>query len=699
VTKALTYIEVDVPDFVSGSPEADQTFRFAIPTDFLPADIECIPSIDSVSFAPARISLGENLGERANLNVTLSDHRHIFNAESFDSGTFFSKWRARYGTKLQGRALRWIQGTVGQTLAQMDTRHFVVENTDGPTFGAKYTITAKDVLKLADGNRAQAPVLSTGFLVASVASGDSSATLSPTGIGDAEYPASGYVAIGGEEIAAFTRSADVLTLTRGQLGTTAADHEAGDRVQLVLRYAGEDPGDIIRDLLVNYAGVPSAYIPLTTWNTETDSFLQRLYTATIPEPVSVNALISELVEQAALAVWWDPLEQLIRLQVLRAISTNAATFDQDNIIEGSLQIGEQPARRISQVWTYFGQRNSLHPLDETDNYRSVEVTVDLEAETEYGRAEIKKIFSRWIPFGGRTVASRLNDIQLGRFVDPPRKFSFSVPRYSDIEPLMGGGYRIEAWPITTVTGTPADAPMQITKLNPMPDRYAVEAEEALFASLDPVDLVNRVIIIDSNINDVNLRTLHDEIYSDPVEGESPSISVTCYVEEGVIVGSANTSTPAFDVGTWPAGVSVALYVRGRIQGAGGKGGNAAGDGFDGGTALYSRYAIDLILDEGSGEIWGGGGGGAGSRLSEDGGGGGGAGQIPGLGGTGPSGDGEDGTTEAGGVGGPSAEDGGDPGEDGGSTTTTSGGVAGDAIDGVSFITKTGAGDIRGDEVN
>jgi hypothetical protein len=719
--KSLSFIEIDVPDFVDSSPEVETTFRFAQPTDYLPRDIEAIPSIQSISYTPSRISLGENLGERATLTVTLSDHRHIFAGEDFDSGTFFGKWRARYGTRLRGRSIRWIQGVLGETLGQMETRHFVIEATDGPTPDGTYTITAKDILKLADGDRAQAPLLSNGFLVGNIDDEVTAATLSPAGIGNFEYPASGYVAIGGEEIAGFTRSGDDLTLTRGQLGTLAAEHEAGDRVQLVLRYVGEDPADIIADLLENYAGVPSAYIPLTAWLTETESFLQRLYTATIAEPVSVNKLISELVEQAALALWWEASTPAIRLQVLRAISTEAALFTQSNVLEGSLKIKDQPGTRISQVWTYFGQRNPLESVDEPDNFRSVAVTADLEAETEYGGASIKKIFSRWIPFGGRQVALRLNDIQLGRFVDPPRHFNFETFRYGPESPMLGGGYRVEAWPIQNIDGTPTNAPIQVTRLNPMADRYQIEAEEMLFESLDPADLVNRVIVIDSGINNVDLRELHDSIYPEPTTGDSPEVTLTVFIEESVVVGSNNASIPSFDVGDWPVGFPITIYLRGRIQGKGGDGGDAGKngaffgtDGEDGSTALYTRFPIDLVLNEGSGEVWGGGGGGGGGRIKTSGkragSGGGGAGTPPGQpgaqgNGSDPDSIGEPGTDTQGGAGGISGGDafdggdGGDPGMAGEGASPATGGDAGFAIDGVSFVTKTGAGDIIGAEVN
>jgi hypothetical protein len=695
--------------------DRDQTFRFAQPTDYLPSDIDVIPSIASISYTPSRISLGENLGERATLTIAFRDHRHIMNGESFDSGTFWGKWRARYGQRLRGRPIRWIQGLLGQTLAEMETRHFIIEASDGPNTDGTYTITAKDVLKLADNDRAQAPLISNGFLVGAIDEDDTEFTLSPFGIGDDEYPASGYVAIGGKEIVAFTRSGNTMTITRGQLGTLADSHEAGDRAQLVLVYDGEDPADIINDLLVNYAGVPSDYIPVTAWQTETASFLGRLYSTVIAEPTSVNKLISELVEQAALAIWWEPLTEQIRLQVLRAIPTTAARFTESNTLESTLKIKDQPNTRISQIWTYFGLRNPCEPIDQADNYRSVAATVDLDAETEYGVPVIKKIFSRWIPFGGRQVALRLNDIQIGRFRDPPRSFNFELFRYGPENPTLGGGYRVESWALQDMTGAAVDAPVQITRLNTMADRYVIEAEEALFQSFDPDDLTNRVIIIDSSINNVNLRDIHDSIYPDPTGSESPAVTLTVYIESQVLVGSTSTASPSFDVGDWPVGIDITIYVRGRIQGAGGDGGNTtssgglASAGDPGGPALFTRYPIDLILNEGDAEIWGGGGGGGPNSVSGggiEGAGGGGAGQLPGQGGVGQGGRvGDPGTTEAGGLGnkqGVDGGDGGDPGLPGDSAAGSSpgpGGAAGEAIDGLSFVTKTGTGDIRGPQVN
>lgn len=993
MTKVLTYIEIDIPfcantygiapctASLSSSPPTGTrkcfntpntcqdrvnyiddpvTLRFSFDSGNLPADIPAIPSIAAVSFNPATVSLGKDLGTRASLSVTFVDMPWPDTGPGFDKylserpynpftqGSFWGKFRARQPF-LRGRAMRLIRGEEGQAIGDMETRHYIIDSFTHDTADGTYVITAKDVLKFADDDRSQAPVLSQGFLNAGITSSDSQLTLQPTGIGEQEYPATGMVAIGGKEVVSFVRdsppgndantilylqcngsdtstsfpdssasaktvtangnaqvdtsdkkfgtgsaqfdgtgdylsladhadwtpagnftidfwarwsalastqylfthftdannryflnvsstgvltfsvisagvtiitmasaaaavsvaggwthiavvrngnvfniyvngvsvatttdsdaipnftsnfrigidhaaangfngridtfrfslvarwtaaftpptiayqsSGDILFITRAQLNTTAIDHDANDRVQVVLRYQAEDVADIIRDLLVNYAGVDDSYIPITDWQAETGSFLNRVFSADIAEPTGVDKLISELIEDAALSVWWDDINQKIRLRVLRAISTTAALYDQDIYMQGTYGSREQPNERRSQIWRYFAKRNPLEGQDEPDNYRSVALTIDLEAETDYGSSAIQKIFSRWIPFGGRTIADKANSLYLSRFRDPPRRFNFSIFKNGINEPELGQGYRIGGFGIQDDTGAADSAPIQITRLNPTDTAFVVEAEEMLVAAIEEEDLSDRVIIIDSNILNISLRDVHDALYPEVTDDDvTNGVNLTCYIESGVIVGSANNALPSFDVGDWPVGFPITLVINGRIQGYGGDGGSdlSGNDGEDGGDALYCRFNIDVEM--GSGEIWGGGGGGGaggnrGSGASQTyggGGGGGGAGSTPGDGGNGATGssanggDGQDGTTEAGGSGGghnaggdPYAGDGGDGGDPGmpgtaggGSTKPGSGGAAGTAIDGVSFLNITvGPGDIRGAQIN
>jgi len=693
---------------------APVTERFAQPSADLPIAIEALPDIVSVEYAPAIISLGVDLGQRSQLTATFSDHPHSDTGAGgdkylsdrpyvpFKQGTFWGKFRARQSF-IRGRALRWMQGLVGQSLDEMDTRHFVMESFNGPSLDGQFTVTAQDLLKLLDGDRAQAPALSPGNLNANITNVATSATLSPAGIGDSSYPTSGWLAIGGTEIVSFTRSSDTLTLTRGLFNTTAVAHNAGDRCQLCLYYLAQDPADVIYDLATTYAGVDPAHIPLDNWRAETAAYYRRVVTAMICEPTGCDTLVSELIEQCGLAVWWDDLGQQIRLQVLRAISTTAERFDDSSVAVGTLVPTEQPDKRISQVWTYFGIFNPLKNLTQIDNFRSTAITEDLDAEADYGQPAIKKIYSRWIPFGGLTVAQRVNAIQLGRYRTAPRKFNFEVFRRGASTPMLGEGCRLQGNPMQDATGAREDVPIQIVSIRPRDDAYEVTAEEMLFTSFDSGDDTNRAIIIDANVFDINLRTLHDELYPAPTTGDT----VTCTIFAGVIVGASTTAARAFDVGSWPSGVTITLIVQGRIEGAGGDGatsnaGNA--NGLPGGTALYTRYAIALDVTAAAAQVWGGGGGG-GSRtgLANKDGGSGGGGANPGNGGVGFNHNGAPGTTELGGLppSGNLAGPGGNPGSPGGAPPSgvSAGGAAGDAIDGVSYITKTGTGDIRGPQVN
>lgn len=489
--KALTYVEVDVPRFIEGSPvnpDDIETFRFSMPTAYLPKDIEAIPSIESVSFTPAMISLGKDLGQRASLKITFKDHKHIFDGEPFDQGTFWGKWRGRYGTKLRGRAIRLIRGFEGQSIDDMDTRHYIIDTTDGPSFGATYEISAKDLLKVADDDRAQAPVLSNGRLAGSINSAITSATLSPSGIGNSEYPASGWVCIGGNEVCAFTRSADTLTITRGQFGSIAQGHDAGDRVQLVLRYTGNTPADIIYDLLTGYAGVSASAIDLTAWQAEVNHYLGVIYARTITEPTSVKTLISELIEQAALAVFWDDLAQQVRLQVLREISTDSDTFDAGRIIAGSFSVKEQATKRISQIWTYYGQRDPTDSGANEDNFRAALASVDLVLEGEYGSAQITKIQGAWVET--LTAATRLNSIQLSRFRDPPRAFGFDL--FTGEAITLAAGYQVKWWGSQDRLGVEVPTKIQITQITQYPDRLHIEAEEMLASGV--ILLVNVVLL-------------------------------------------------------------------------------------------------------------------------------------------------------------------------------------------------------------
>jgi hypothetical protein len=197
-------------------------------------------------------------------------------------------------------------------------------------------------------------------------------------------------------------------------------------------------------------------------------------------------------------------------------------------------------------------------------------------------------------------------------------------RYSESDVDLGRGYNLSSHLFQDAAGARALVPVQATRLGAVARSVIVQAEEMRFEALaGDTDPGGHLIIIDANGFNINLRTIHDALYGLPQEGDE----VTCIVNAGVTIGSVSTSLPAFNVGTWPDGVDITVIVNGELQGCGGNGGTGstndpASNGGPGGTALYTRRAIDLELPT-SGHLWGGGGGGGGGFTTNYGGGGGG----------------------------------------------------------------------------
>jgi hypothetical protein len=711
-----------------------------------------IPSMLDLSTTPGAINLAgmdrsmSALGQREAVSVELQDHLHsdhqvdkyrlqrksgaasipVVAYEPYTRGTFWGKWKAR-NPYWPSYACIVREGYLGQELADMRVRHYILDKVDGPVDGV-VKITAKDLFSVIEARKAVAPVPSQGELLADISAVAGTATLSPAGIGNEEYPASGYVRIGDESIA-FTRVADALTLTtRGALGSTADEHKAEDLVQLVLVYTTELAVDIIYDLATTYSEIPAASIPKTTWDLLAAG-LTELYTAYITEPTPVSDLIGELEEQAGLTVWPDVSTGEMPLAVLQPSAASVTVDDDEWIIEGSFSHRRQDEKRVSRVLVYYGQINPNEALDEERNYHSRFITPDLDAEgpQQYGTALLRKVFSRWIPQFGRQLAADVGERILAIYRDPPIEAQFAIPPSRDGELEIARSFTLQVAEIQDASGSVLDVAMVPVKLERGLDQIAVTAQQVTFTGGGGLGGNDRTIYIENDSLNLNLRTIHDSLFAVPTGVET----VTFIVVSGFTVGSAFTSTSALKTGDWPSGVVLNLTTAGgRIQGKGGGGGDG-GDivfqngsaGTSGGDALEATYPINI--DNLDGEIFAGGGGSGGGGLGitsgtfgetlGGGGGGAGAGTLPGalgLGGTNAGFAGSNSgaaTRDAGGTGGVgggagagNGVDGGGPGLDGsagqGGNLGTSGGSAGTKgryIVGNTFVTWINNGDRRG----
>jgi hypothetical protein len=702
---------------------ADKTLRFCEPNEetLFTSDsrpVVVIPSLLGIDVTPSTIRPGIDIGLRESVRVTFRDHQHSDagldkyledrDYNPFTRGTFWAKLRARNRT-LEGYPIRIIRGDAGTDLTEADVYHYVIDSITGQTDNV--TIAAKDFLTLTDQKKAQCPRISNGALSADLAIDAMTFTVVPVGIGDAEYPTSGKVSLGGKEIVPFTREGDVFTLTnRGISGTEAEEHDEGDIVQLVKIFGAQGPADIIYKLLTQFTpGVKASWIDKAEWEVEVDEYIGRLYEAEIAEPTPVATLLNELIEQVGLVFWADPRTVSLQLRSLRPVSAGARLLTDEHFLAG-LRAQEQTQSRISEVWTYYGQRNPLEGLNETNNYKAAIVSVDANALTDYPHPAIKKVFSRWITIENRAAASRLNATLLARYRDPPRKFHLTLFKTLPEVPELGAGIRIQSWMLQDDTGAETPVPIQITSRETQIDKYVIDAQESIFVEQDDLE-ETKLLFIDDVVYGINMRTLFDTIYLPPKSGDV----VRAIVGNKAALGSKKNTIPAFEVGSWPEGVTLELVINpgGEIEGKGGDGDTHGADAAkkNGGTAIKTRYPITVT--NGGRIRGGGGGGGRGNAINigvdpdiilKSAGGGGGAGRAPGIGG---AIGGQNATSAAGGAGGRyTAEgstsvggDGGAPGEAGLSGNGPAGGAAGAAVDGESFVTYIEVGTIDGARIN
>jgi len=426
------------------------TLRFAKPQQGLPDDLYLIPSLISASTSPTEINVvGSDsskgpLGIRAKLTVTFQDHPYSdllvdkYRLERgyipVNRGTFWNKWLARNPYHNQ-YVIRVRDGYVGQALEDMRSRTYFIDRINGPNSRGQVTVEAKDVLKLADNDKAQAPAASPGELIVSYAEAATISELRITRATATDYPAPGTVRVN-EEVFTYTgvtTTSDseirLTGITRSTDGTKPGSHDAGDRVQRCLRYTEARADNITSDLLTNYGGVPAGFIPSTDWDDEASVWLEQFrLTALITEPTGVTDLLGEITEQALFYIWWDERDQEIKLRALRAVFGDQVTSinDSSHILKNTIELKQNPKERMSQVWVFFQQRDPTQKLDEEKNYRRIRIRVDADAESglQYGEQRIKKIYSRWIQTDA--VAIQTNTRLLTRFRDTPEYFGFRL---------------------------------------------------------------------------------------------------------------------------------------------------------------------------------------------------------------------------------------------------------------------------------
>lgn len=596
--------------------------RVAMPTD----GNKYFPFLESIRVQPGSINPGGGnqsispLGKRATINISMKDYpasdvivdpyqaERITGAaqadgvgyDPFERSTFWAKWRARNRYYIN-REIRYISGYLkdGQIVDSI-TRTFVLTGFTGPTANDTVTITGKDILTKAQDEKAKAPTFSEGRLGSTLVAGAAGFVITPVAAAD-DYPASGFVRIA-DEIMSYTRSGQTFTVVRGLFGTEDKEHDAGDRVQWCLQYSGDRPDDIVFDLLNTYSGIDAGFLDTTGWAAEVDSFMPRRYNALITEPTGVQQLLGEMCEQMYFYVWFDERNDLVKMRAVRPAEDETVYQLGDNrhLVQDSINLTDATDQLMTRVVVNYAIINPARDLDEPSNYAATEIVFSGEEGTDrLDEIRTKVIYSRWLGAADGAAAIDVGDKLLARYSTVPRKVSFSLDA-KDRDVWVGDFCQIDHRRAVDDTGLTQPLNIQVmTASESQPGTtFAYMGQEFVFEETpDPTD---RQIIISANINNVNLRTLHDSLFAPPVGDEV----VTVRVRSGVVIGSDSTASYAMSTGTWPSGVTITLiieagaYIVGR-GGVGGRGGSIpAGvaselDGRDGGPAVQATRAITI----------------------------------------------------------------------------------------------------------
>jgi hypothetical protein len=377
-------------------------------------------------------------------------------------------------------------------------REYVIERVTGPDASGKVTIIAKDVLKLLDDKRAQAPVKSTGTLNEVIADSGACGDLDvltddPTEYSLKGYDSVAYVRIGGEVfsytgVSAISGGVTLTGCVRGAPSPYVTDmesHAVGDAVQLCRYFNGTVP-DIIYELMVDYGGIDPAFIPLAEWQAEAETWLagdeiRRLVT----EPEGVTELINEIIGQTLTwGVWFEEIDQEIKFRAMRPadIGDEVATLTDDgNIVAGTVKLNDDPDSIRNEVQVLYGQIDPTGSKETVENYTKglAQIDADSQSVNETGQKRIKRVFGRWWPatssssvlrYATRTLSARVKNLFTMQFELERKDEDIKTAHFADLTTIY----------LTDEFGVPRTTRVQLIRADASGERVKYTVVEDFF---------------------------------------------------------------------------------------------------------------------------------------------------------------------------------------------------------------------------
>lgn len=439
------------------------TLRFIKPRAKMPVDgrtffpvLESVSSFSStVNIVGFKKELG-SLGRRGTVSVKLNDfpyndnytdkysQERITGDAQFDGVGYNPFERSTFWTKVRN----WTPNYAGRPIRIVDTfiyllsdgtpvwsdekktRHFILTDIKQDYSNKTVTVEGKDVLSLAEKESAIAPKVSIGKLLEDITETDTTATLTPEGIGDSSYPTEGYAVVG-KEVVKYTRVGDTLYLTeRGAERTEASSHSEGDTFQEAKKFENAYINEVV-DYLLGETDVDPSFIPSADYAAEVARWAPTLRINTIlTKSEAVTKYLGELTT-LGVSMWWDDVEQLIKLKMNHPLDfTETVVPVSDNSTIKDISVEDKDEERITQVHFYYVQSNPTGSLDDKNNYDRIPVIFDADAQNtnNYNGTRIKEVFCRWFNTGNDAAVSVIGARYLQRFNTAPKYHSIVVDK-------------------------------------------------------------------------------------------------------------------------------------------------------------------------------------------------------------------------------------------------------------------------------
>lgn len=434
----------DKENFTSGT----LTLKLCQPRPNLPKDDLLFPLLVSATPRSASVNIGgtdprlEPLGRRATVSVLLNDipyHDRFFDKyqaqrlsgaaqtdeggyDPADRGTLLAKLRARW-PYYAGREMRLIDAYLEDgVITNQAVRHYVMTNFKRSN-NDQYVVDGKDVFDLASNDSAVLPKPSGGVLLSDIDDTTDTATLSPEGIGDAEYPATGRATIG-SEVVDFTRVGDVLTFTgRGVVGTEASSHSAEDVVQETFSVSRDRVDDVIARIFTEGTEVSAEYLLLSEWAAEVTRWAPDLrLTANITAPTGVSKLLGEL-SVLGVNLWPYDIGKGIGLKMIRPVDGDDVFDATDSTTIKSMEIDDRDSDRITEVLFNSVMLDPTGSITDASNFARgyYAVNQDVKVPDAFGDTKIREVFCRWLDHGDDATVRIITKRMLNRLSTAPQR--------------------------------------------------------------------------------------------------------------------------------------------------------------------------------------------------------------------------------------------------------------------------------------